>query len=147
MPYPGFPTLKDAPVQALKKRKLGINVFGRRSRYKTAILEMNSDIPMIASAAALAEKFIGTTLHFRYPFLQEGFVTAVSDAEMTVRGKEAPRRWNPKEVQTWKLKNDTIRQQLDKGSQGLEDGISQNLLLLYLSVLLRSFKIFLMVGK
>lgn len=36
VPYPGFPTLKDAPVQALKRRKLGINVFGMRSRYRTA---------------------------------------------------------------------------------------------------------------
>jgi len=118
VPYPGFPSLKDAPVQALKKRKLGINVFGRRSRYKTAVLVMNSDIPMIASAEALAEKFIGTTLHFRYPFLQEGFVTALSDAEMTIRGKEAPRQWNPKEAQIWKLKNDTIHRQYVAG-QGL----------------------------
>ncbi len=108
-PYPGFPSLKDAPVQALKKRRLGINVFGMRSRYRTAVLEMNSDIPIIGSAATLAEKLIGTTVHFRYPFLQEGFVTAVSDAEMTIRGTDHPRRWNEKEAQNWKLKNDSIR--------------------------------------
>ena len=115
VPYPGFPSLKDAPVQALKRRKLGINVFGMRSRYRTAILKMNSEIPMIASAATLAEKFIGTTLHFRYPFLQEGFVTAVSDSKMTVRGKETPRQWTDKEVQAWKLKNDTVRSQYING--------------------------------
>jgi 20S proteasome subunit beta 5 len=115
VPYPGFPSLKDAPVQALRRRKVGINVFGMRSRYKTAVLEMNSDIPMVASAATLAEKFIGTTLHFRYPFLQEGFVTALSDKEMTVRGKTPPRQWSQKEAQTWQLKNDTIRRQYATG--------------------------------
>ena len=115
LPYPGFPSLKDAPVQALRRRKLGINIFGFRSRYRTAVLEMNSDIPMIASATTLAGKFIGTTLHFRYPFLQEGFVTALSDSETTVRGKEAPRRWTEKESQMWKMKNDVIHRQYVSG--------------------------------
>jgi len=109
IPYPGFPSLKDAPVLALKKRKLGINIFGMRSRYRTAVLEMNSDIPMIASATTIADKFIGTTVYFRYPFLQEGFVTAVSDSEMTVRGKDSPRHWSEKEAQSWQLKNSAIR--------------------------------------
>ena len=115
VPYPGFPTLKDAPVQALRRRKLGINIFGMRSRYRTAVLEMNNEIPMIASASTLAEKFIGTTLHFRYPFLQEGFVTAVSDATITVRGKNPPREWSEKEALTWRLKNDTIQKQYVSG--------------------------------
>jgi len=115
VPYPGFPTLKDAPIQALTKRKLGINVFGLRSRYRTAVLQMNSDIPMTASASVLASKFIGNTLFFRYPFLQEGFVTAVSDSEMTVRGHNEPRYWSEKEAKTWKLKNERIRQQYKTG--------------------------------
>ena len=109
VPFPGFPTLRDAPVHGLIRRKLGINIFGMRSRYRTAVLQLDRDIPMITSAEAIAGKFIGTTLYFRYPFLQEGFVTAVSDGEMTVRGKEPARRWSPKESQTWKLKNDTIK--------------------------------------
>lgn len=115
LPYPGFPTLRDAPVHGLTRRKLGINVFGMRSRYRTAVLQLDRDIPMITSAESIAEKFIGTTLYFRYPFLQEGFVTAVSDAEVTVRGKEPPRKWSPKESQTWKLKNDTIKRQYETG--------------------------------
>lgn len=115
LPYPGFPTLRDAPVHGLTRRKLGINIFGMRSRYRTAVLQLDRDIPMITSAESIAEKFIGTTLYFRYPFLQEGFVTAVSDAEVTVRGKEPPRKWNPKESQTWKLKNDTIKRQYETG--------------------------------
>ena len=79
---------------------------------RTAVLEMNSEIPMIASAATLAEKFIGTTLHFRYPFLQEGsFVTAVSDTTINVRGKNPSRDWSEKEALTWRLKNDTIQKQ------------------------------------
>lgn len=115
LPFPGFPSLKDAPVQAMKRKKLGINVFGMRSRYRTAVLEMNNDIPMIASASTLAGNFIGTTLHFRYPFLQEGFVTALSDAETTIRGKDAPRQWTSKEAQMWKMKNDIIRRQYVNG--------------------------------
>lgn len=115
LPYPGFPTLRDAPVHGLTRRKLGINIFGMRSRYRTAVLQLDRDIPMITSAESIAEKFIGTTLYFRYPFLQEGFVTAVSDAEVTVRGKEPPRKWSQKESQTWSLKNDTIKRQYETG--------------------------------
>jgi 20S proteasome subunit beta 5 len=115
VPYPGFPTLRDAPVHGLTRRKLGINVFGMRSRYRTAVLQLDREIPMIASAEAIAGKFIGTTLYFRYPFLQEGFVTAVSDADVTVRGKEPARKWSDRESQTWKLKNDTIKRQYETG--------------------------------
>ena len=115
IPHPGFPTLKDAPVHGLTRRKLGINIFGMRSRYRTAVLELDREIPMITSAEAIAGKFIGTSLYFRYPFLQEGFVTAVSDAKVTVRGKTPARRWSLKESQTWKLKNDTIKRQYETG--------------------------------
>jgi 20S proteasome subunit beta 5 len=115
LPHPGFPTLKDAPVHGLSRRKLGINVFGMRSRYRSAVLQLDREIPMITSAEAIAGKFIGTTLYFRYPFLQEGFVTAVSDADVTVRGKEPSRSWSPRETQTWKLKNDTIKRQYETG--------------------------------
>lgn len=115
VPYPGFPTLRDAPVHGLTRRKLGINVFGMRSRYRTAVLQLDREIPMITSAESIAGKFIGTTLYFRYPFLQEGFVTAVSDTSVTVRGKEPARIWSVKESQTWKLKNDTIKRQYETG--------------------------------
>lgn len=115
LPYPGFPTLRDAPVYSMAKRKLGINVFGLRSRYKTAVLKLDNDIPSIRSALSIAKKFIGSTLYFRYPFLQEGFVTAVSDATITVRGNDEPRPWTSKESQTWKLKKDAIQRQYETG--------------------------------
>lgn len=114
-PHPGFPTLKDAPVHGLSRRKLGINIFGMRSRYRSAVLQLDREIPMITSAEAIAGKFIGTTLYFRYPFLQEGFVTAVSDENITIRGKEPPRRWTGKEQETWYLKNKTITRQYETG--------------------------------
>ncbi len=115
VPFPGYPTLKDAPVHALTRRKLGINVFGMRSRYRTAVLELDRDIPMITSAEAVARKFIGTTIYFRYPFLQEGYVTAVSDKDVTVRGNEPARQWSDNESHTWQLKNDTIHRQYETG--------------------------------
>lgn len=115
VPHPGFPTLRDAPVNGLHRRKLGINIFGMRSRYRTAILELDKEIPNINSANAIAEKLIGTTLYFRYPFLQEGFVTAVSDSEVTIRGKEPARKWTDGESKTWRLKNDTIQRQYETG--------------------------------
>ena len=64
VPFPGFPTLKDAPVHALVRQKLGINVFGMKSRYRSAVLQLEEGIPMITSAQAIAKKLIGTTLHF-----------------------------------------------------------------------------------
>ena len=115
LPHPGFPTLMDAPIHGLSRRRLGINVFGLRSRYRTAVLQLDREIPMITSAEAIARKFIGTTLYFRYPFLQEGFVTAVSDVNVTVRGEEPARKWSEKESQTWKIKIDTIQRQYETG--------------------------------
>lgn len=115
LPYPGYPTLRDAPIHAMSKRKLGINVFGLRSRYKTAVLELDSEIPSIISASSIAKRFIGSTLYFRYPFLQEGFVTAVSDEKVTVRGTSEPRLWDDKEARAWKLKKDVIERQYESG--------------------------------
>jgi len=114
-PYPGYPTLRDAPIHAMAKRKLGINVFGLRSRYKTAVLELDSEIPSIVSASSIAKRLIGSTLYFRYPFLQEGFVTAVSDERVTVRGTDEPRLWDAKEAKTWRLKKEAIERQYETG--------------------------------
>ena len=94
VPSPCFPTLKDAPVCKLSRRKLGINVFGLRSRYRTALLEMSNDLPPLPSAALLAQKFIGTTVYFRYPFLHEGFVCSVADSLAVYRGKDKPRKYS-----------------------------------------------------
>lgn len=100
---PGFPTLQEAPIQTLWRRRIGINVFGMRSRYQTAILMMMDDKPTFPPVSVLGKEFIGTTLFIGYPYLTEGFVTAVSDEEMTVRGKEPARFWNKKEKEQWAL--------------------------------------------
>lgn len=91
LPSPCFPTLMEAPIRQLNRRKIGINVFGLRSRYRTALLEID-ELPPLPPAPLIAKSFIGTTVYFRYPFLQEGFVCAVSDSNATYRGKEKPRK-------------------------------------------------------
>ena len=115
VPYPGFPTLKDAPIKGLSRRRLGIDVFGMRSRYRTAVLELDDELPVVKSAKVLAKKFIGTTVYFRYPFLHEGFVTAVSDEINTFRGDQAVRTWTKEESKRWKLSSDTIQKMFETG--------------------------------
>lgn len=90
-PFGCFPTLKEAPIRRLNRRKIGINVFGLRSRYRTALLEIE-DLPPLPPAHLIAKSFIGTTIYFRYPFLQEGFVCAVSDSKAIYRGQEKPKK-------------------------------------------------------
>ncbi|KAL7551294.1 hypothetical protein ACHAWF_014476 [Thalassiosira exigua] len=85
-----FPTLRDAPVKNLNRRKVFLNVFGLRSRYRTALLEMDDSLPPFPPTALLAQKFIGTTVNFRYPILYEGFVCSVADATTVYRGNEKP---------------------------------------------------------
>lgn len=77
IPQPGFPTLKVAPIQGLIRRRVGINIFGRRSRYRTAVLDLDNEIPVVPPVDILAKKLIGRAIHFRYPYLQEGFVTSM----------------------------------------------------------------------
>jgi 20S proteasome subunit beta 5 len=115
IPAPGFPTLKDAPIKGLSRRRLGIDVFGMRSRYRTAVLELDDELPMVTSAQALSKKFIGNTVYFRYPFLHEGFVTAVSDEETTIRGNDAARAWTKEESRRWTLSNDTVETLFETG--------------------------------
>ena len=93
IPSPCFPTLKEAPIKRLNRRKIGINVFGLRSRYRTALLEIE-DLPPLPPANLLAKSFIGTTVYFRYPFLQEGFVCAVADSDAVFRGNTKPRKFD-----------------------------------------------------
>ena len=91
LPFGCFPTLKEAPIRRLNRRKIGINVFGLRSRYRTALLEIE-DLPPLPPAHLIAKSFIGTTIYFRFPFLQEGFVCAVSDSKAIYRGQEKPKK-------------------------------------------------------
>ena len=94
IPYPCFPSLKDAPIKKLNRRKVFANVFGLRSRYRTALLEMEDDLPPLPPLVLLAQKFIGTTVYFRYPILHEGLVCSVSDTAVVYRGNEKPRKFS-----------------------------------------------------
>lgn len=114
-PIAGFSTLKDAPVEGLHRRRVNLNVFGMRSRYRTAILEMGSALPDFPPASQLGPKFVGTTVFFRYPYLQEGFVTAVSDALTTVRGLNPARRWTKEEEKGWDARKDSLNKKFVAG--------------------------------
>lgn len=92
-PGKSFPTLRDAPIKKLSRRKVFLNIFGLRSRYRTALLEMD-DLPALPSTALLAQKFIGTTINFRYPILYEGFVCSMADGTTVYRGNEKPRKYS-----------------------------------------------------
>ena len=99
-PLPGFPTLREAPVEGLVRKKIGLNVFGMRSRYRTAVLRTADELPPMPDLTKLGKRFVGTVVHFRYPLLQEGFVAAVSDRAGTVRGPEGKlREWTSEEVE------------------------------------------------
>jgi len=112
---PAYPTLRGVPVQTLIRRKVGINVFGMKSRYKTAILQLDSAIPQVPGAQILATRFIGTTVFYRYPFFHEGYVTAVSDHDGIVRGKEGYRVWSSKEKEMWQQRNQALVDQCETG--------------------------------
>ena len=70
---------------------MGMNVFGNRSRYRTAVLDTSQTLPNLPPAEVLAPELIGTTIHINYPHLMEAFVTSLSTRTMTLRGEEPPR--------------------------------------------------------
>ena len=71
-PRPGFPTLKEAPIQSLWHRNVGINVFGMRSSYRTALLALGEALPTFPPNEIMGKKLIGTTIFLNYPYLMEG---------------------------------------------------------------------------
>ena len=92
IPAASFPTLRDAPVKRLNRRKVFLTIFGLRSRYRTALLEMEDELPLFPPTPLLAQKFIGSTVHFRYPILYEGLVCSMADSTTVYRGNEKPRK-------------------------------------------------------
>jgi 5'-3' exonuclease/20S proteasome alpha/beta subunit len=100
-PSPGFPTLTAAPIRSLWRRMVGVNVHGTRSRYKTAILDMSTNLPAMPPIEVFAKTFIGTTIFINYPYLTEAFVTAFSNQNVTIRGHEAPRFHTANEMDVW----------------------------------------------
>jgi 20S proteasome subunit beta 5 len=114
-PLSGYSSLQTAPVQSLWRRKMGLNIFGGRSRYKTASLEMSSLMPPLPPVELLAPKLIGTSVYVNYPHYIEALVTAVSDQNVTARGKSEPRRWSKEEASRWKFQRDGMIRQAEIG--------------------------------
>ncbi len=121
IPYPGFSTLMDAPLGSLTRRRC-INVFGTRSRYKTALLNMSKPLPPLPPIQILRNAFVGTTIYIRYPHFLEAFVTAVSDESVTCRGDDPPRQWTKKEVISWKANLYTLNARYAKGDGSVGSG-------------------------
>jgi len=122
LPFPGFSTLMDAPVESLVRRRNGIKVFGTRSRYKTALLNISKPVLPLPPLHALSKQFVGTCIYIRYPHFLEAFVTAASDEIGTCRGYENPRPWNKNEVIAWKAKRDTLKTQYANGDGSVGSG-------------------------
>lgn len=111
-PSPGFPTLCTAPIRSLWRRRMGINVFGSKSRYRTAVLDTAPTLPPSLSLDQIASQLIGTIVYFNYPYLSdEGFVTAVADKNHTIRGDTYWVTLN--DVNEWN--HDAIAKQLEYG--------------------------------
>jgi 20S proteasome subunit beta 5 len=115
VPLSGFGSLRDGPVQSLWRRKMGINVFGSRSRSKTACLEISKFMPPLPPIEALGPKLIGTCIYVNYPYFIEGFVTAVSDENVLIRGKNEPRRWTSAEAERWQISRDGVTGRYETG--------------------------------
>lgn len=119
IPLPGLPTLGAAPIRSLWRKRLQIDIFGLKSRYKTACLEHSDAMPALPPLNILGQSLIGTTIWINYPYLTESFVTAVSDSTHNIRGKDSePKRWNVKEVEAWVGRRDKIVKEYQQG-QGL----------------------------
>jgi 5'-3' exonuclease/20S proteasome alpha/beta subunit len=98
IPLPGLPTLRDSMVKSLWRKLIRINIHGSRSRYKTCCLEIENRMPEVLPAEALAEHLNGTMIWINFPHYLEAFVTAVSDNNVIIRGKEKPKYWDTKEL-------------------------------------------------
>jgi len=109
VPLPGLPSLRSAPIRSMWRRRLGVNVFGMPSRYKTACLEHSVVMPRLPGLETLGQALIGSTIWINYPHLTEGFITSVSTDAHVIRGKEtALQRWSIKEAETWISRRDQV---------------------------------------
>ena len=121
---PGFTTLRTVPITGLERKKIRINVFGTGSRYRTSVLKMG-DFPFshLPPLPIFAKKFIGTTIHFQYPYFREGFVTAVSDMHGHVRGNDDYRAWSSNgQLAEWKTSADKAYRSHERGDGTVGSG-------------------------
>ena len=114
-PSPGFPSLTSAPITSLWRRRIGADIHGSRSRYRTAMLVTGDKIPLLPPLEALASTLIGTIVFINYPFLMEGYVTALSDIDMTIRGHEAPHYHSHKGREVWHHTMTALSTRLENG--------------------------------
>ena len=117
VPLAGFGTLRSAPIQNLDRRNLGIDVFSSRSRYRTSCLEMSNVFPEgeLPRIEEIAAKLIGSNVFVNYPYFLEGYVTAVSNEFLTIRGESEPKQWAADEAKAWKNKRDGLIRQFLSG--------------------------------
>lgn len=114
-PSPGFPSLTSAPICSIWRRRIGTDVHGSRSRYRTAVLQTSNTLPVLPPVDALASTLIGTIVYINYPYLTEGYVTALSDANMIIRGHEAPRYHSKSGREVWRHIMMTLSKKLQFG--------------------------------
>jgi 5'-3' exonuclease/20S proteasome alpha/beta subunit len=115
-PQPGFSSLRVAPTINLWRRRVGLNIFGMRSRYKTAVLQLDQDsYNSFPPLEILAPKLIGAPIFINYPHLLEGFVTSMSNEEMSIRGREPPQIWSKSEQTEWVHRSNTLTNRLEYG--------------------------------
>jgi 20S proteasome subunit beta 5 len=115
VPLDGLPTLRDGSIQCMERKKLRLNVHGNRSRYRTAVLEIASEIPELVPLEALSS-LVGGTVYINYPSLIESFVTAVSNSRMLCRGQDPPKPWSSREAM---LRRDRVGRIVGAYSKGL----------------------------
>lgn len=115
-PQAGFSSLKVAPTINLWRRRVGLNIFGMRSRYKTAVLQLDQDsYNSFPPLEILAPKLIGAPVFINYPHLLEGLVTSMSNEEMWIRGREPPQIWSENEQKEWAHRSNTLTNRLEYG--------------------------------
>ena len=97
-----------------------MNTFGTRSRYPTLALYapagLINDMPPVSS---LAKQLVGKTITFNYPYLQEGFVTGMRDAEKYIRGDRVNEVKDGHALWLKKLQKDLYRGSGSVGSGGI----------------------------
>jgi len=121
---PGFTTLRSVPISALERKKLQINVFGTRSRYKTGVLNMETlSYSTLPPLQMLGKKFIGTTIFYQYPYFREGFVTSLSDSTGSIRGIGEYNSWeSEREVADYKDTSDRLYREYEFGDSTVGSG-------------------------
>ena len=114
-PSPGFPSLTSAAIHSLWRRRIGTDVHGSRSRYRTALLQTTNRLPVMPPVQALAKALIGTTVYINYPYLLEGYVTAMSNINMTFRGREEPHYHSELGREVWRHTMTALSKKLQLG--------------------------------